>query len=78
MTEVTSELRVFMRHVRAAGGVGICAPGVLDFFERNPHLRLLDLSDRKGKGIPASDLLAANDLFATRCVAAAEKEARNG
>jgi hypothetical protein len=78
VTEVTSETRVFMRHVRGVPPKGICGPGVRDYFKRNPQLDIRDLNDKRGKGIPASAVLATNDLFAARVVEVAEKEARNG
>lgn len=77
-TEVTSEARVFMRHIRAAGYRGICGAGTRDFFKRNPQLSVFDLNERRGKGIPVSQVIATGEAFALRVAAQAEKEARNG
>lgn len=71
MTEVTSELRVFMRHVRAAG---ICAPGTRNFFFRND----LDWRDFVKNGIPVKTLREIGDHNALKAAEEAEKEQASG
>lgn len=67
MTEVTSEPRVYMRHIRAAK---ICAPGVLTWWTANG----LDWRGFVKNGIAGEDLLATGDPVAERVVEIARNE----
>ena len=67
-TEVTSELRVTMRHVRAAK---LCSRGARAWFIQYK----LDYNDFLANGIPVSVLEARGDPLALRAVAAAREEA---
>lgn len=71
MTEVTSELRVFMRHVRAAK---ICAPGTRNFFRDNG----LDWRDFLKNGIPVTTIREIGDHNALKAAIEAEKEQAGG
>lgn len=68
MTEVTSELRVTMRDIRAAK---LCAGGTRIWFKRQG----LDHSDFLTNGIPARVLIETGDALALRAVAAAQERA---
>lgn len=68
MTEVTSGLRVHMRHVRAAK---LCSDGGRTYFKKYG----LSWSDFLKDGIEASVLIAHNDPLSARAVAAAQEEA---
>jgi hypothetical protein len=68
VTEVTSELRVTMRHVRAAK---LCSRGARAWFK---HYEL-DYNDFLTNGILAAKLEATGDPLALRAVAAAKEEA---
>ena len=68
MTEVTSEIRVFMRHVRAAK---LCSRGTRDWFAKYD----LDYNDFLTNGIPVSKLEETGDALAARAVVAAKREA---
>lgn len=67
MTEVTSELRVHMRHIRAAK---ICARGARTWFPRQGF----DYQDFLANGIPADVLSATGDPLALRAVEQARIE----
>lgn len=67
MTEVTSELRVHMRHIRAAR---ICARGARTWFPRQG----LDYADFLANGIPADVLTDTGDPLALRAVEQARIE----
>jgi hypothetical protein len=71
VTEVTSEIRAKMAHVRAAK---VCGPGVKMFFDRHG----LDLRDFLRNGIPVSKLEEIGDPVALRVAAVALEESRNG
>lgn len=66
--EVTSELRVYMRHLRMAHQ---CSRGARDWFASNG----LDWSDFVTNGVPVSVLEAIGDPIAIRPVLAAKTEA---
>ncbi len=68
MTEVTSELRVHMRHIRAANQ---CSGGGRDYFKRYG----LSWSDFLANGIEASILISHNDPLSAPAIAAAQEEA---
>jgi len=65
--EVTSELRCYMRHIRAAK---ICAGGARDWWPKKG----LDWRDFLANGIPAEVLTATGDAFALKVVREAERE----
>lgn len=71
MTEVTSEPRVFMRHVRAAR---ICKPGSRWFFMRHR----LDWRDFLANGIAGETLVEINNPIALRALAKAQEESSDG
>lgn len=66
-----SELRVYLRHVRAAS---LCARGSRAWFEHHG----LSWNNFLTQGIAASELRALDDALANRVIEAAEKEARDG
>jgi hypothetical protein len=70
VTEVTSELRVFPRHVRAAR---VCMSGSRNFFAKHD----LDWNDFLANGIPVSILERIGDPIALRAARQAELEAGN-
>lgn len=70
MTEVTSEIRIHMRHLRAAK---IC-PDAEEFFVANN----LNWRDFVRNGIPVSVIQEIGDPIALRAAAEAIKEAENG
>lgn len=65
--EVTSELRVYMRHIRAAR---LCSGGARDWFKRYD----LDWTDFLANGVPADVLSATGDPLALRAVEQAKAE----
>lgn len=67
MVEVTSEPRVFMRHIRQAK---LCAGGTRTWWKNNG----LDWNDFLKNGIPGEALLATGDPLAQRPVEAARAE----
>lgn len=67
MTEVTSEVVVTMRHVRAAK---LCARGTRAWFKRYD----LDHNDFLANGIPAEKLIALGDPLGLRAVEEAMKD----
>lgn len=69
MSETISELRVHMRHVRAAK---LCAGGARRWFA----MRGLNWTEFLAEGIPAKELLKTKDPFAAKVVAIARKEKR--
>lgn len=71
MTEVTSEIRVRHRHIRAAG---ICMAGSRDFFAKHD----LDWNDFLKNGIPVKTLEEIGDPIALRAADEAVKEESNG
>lgn len=70
MTEVTSELRVYPRHIRAAK---VCMNGSRGFFTKHN----LDWNDFLANGIPVRVLEEIGDPIALRAAAQAELEAGN-
>lgn len=68
MTEVTSPLRVHMRHLRAKR---ICSGGGRDYFKRYG----LSWNDFLKDGIEASILISHNDPLSAPAIAAAQEEA---
>jgi hypothetical protein len=70
MVEVTSEVMVHMRHVRAAK---LCARGSRAWVLHNGF----DWNEFLTSGLPASALLATGDPIVARAVAEAQKEARD-
>ena len=68
MTEVTSELRVFPRHIRAAR---VCMAGSRDFFKAHN----LDWNDFLDNGLPISVLEEIGDPIALRAARQAQIEA---
>jgi hypothetical protein len=70
MAEVTSEVMVHMRHVRAAK---LCARGSRAWVAHNGF----DWNEFLTNGLPASALLATGDPIVARAVAEAKKEARD-
>jgi hypothetical protein len=68
VTEVTSELRVHPRHIRAAR---ICMGGSRQFFRKHD----LDWNDFVDKGIPVRVLEEIGDPIALRAARQAELEA---
>lgn len=70
MTEVTSELRVYSRHIRAAK---ICMNGSRQFFVKHD----LNWNDFLDNGIPVSVLKKIGDPIALRAARQAELEAGN-
>jgi hypothetical protein len=68
VTEVTSELRVYSRHIRAAK---ICMNGSRQFFVQHN----LDWNDFLANGIPVSVLEDIGDPIALRAAVEAQKEA---
>lgn len=68
MTEVTSELRCYIRHVRAAN---LCGKGSREWCAHNG----IDWNEFLTVGIPASVLRDTGDPIVARVVAAAEAEA---
>lgn len=70
MDEVTSDVRVHMRHVRAAR---LCARGSRAWVQHNGF----DWNEFITSGLPASALRATGDPIVLRAVVEAEKEARN-
>ena len=71
MTEVTSDIRVFPHHVRAAK---ICMRGARAFFAKHG----LDYMDFLSNGIPVSTLREIGDPIALRAADQAIAEAGNG
>ena len=71
MTEVTSELRVRPRHIRAAK---ICMRGSRGFFAHHG----LDWNDFLANGLPVTVLDGINDPIANRAADEARKEQDNG
>lgn len=71
MTEVTSELRVRHRHIRAAR---ICMKGSRDFFAKHD----LDWNDFLANGIPVAVLEEIGDPIALRAAEEARKEEAHG
>lgn len=67
MTEVTSELRVYMRHLRAEK---LCSGGAREWWKRHD----LNWSHFLANGIEASVLEATGDAFALRVVERARTE----
>lgn len=67
MPEVTSEPRVFMRHIRRAK---LCAGGTRTWWKDNG----LDWNDFLKNGIPGEKLLETGDPFAQRVVEIARAE----
>lgn len=70
-----SELRVYMRHARAAriDGAGVtCASGIRAWCDRNE----VDLHEFATHGLPASTFERIGDAFCERMLAAARAEAR--
>lgn len=61
MTEVTSEPKVYMRHIRAAN---ICASGARGFWKHHG----LDWSDFLANGIAADTLAATGEPAALRVI----------
>lgn len=70
MTEVTSEPRAYVRHVR---GEKLCSAGGREFFRRYD----LDWNDFLTNGIPVSELEKTGDYFALKVAARARAE-QNG
>jgi hypothetical protein len=68
MTEVTSELRVYTRHIRAAK---VCMGGSRQFFVKHN----LDWNHFLDNGIPVSVLQRIGDPIALRAARQAELEA---
>lgn len=67
MTEVTSGVRVMMRHLRAAK---ICSGGSREWFARHS----LNWNQFLAEGVPAEILEATGDPFAIRAVEQARAE----
>lgn len=67
MSEVTSEPRVFMRHIRMAK---LCAPGTRGWWRKHG----LDWRDFVKNGIEGEKLIATGDPLAMRVVEAARSE----
>lgn len=69
-----AEIRVFIRHARAArldGKPVACAPGVRAWCARHR----VDLHQLAGEGLPLAQVEAIPDAFAQRAAAAARAEA---
>jgi hypothetical protein len=71
VTEVTSEPRVYMRHVRAAK---LCSRGCREWFKAHPEL---DYNDFLSNGIPVTTLEELHDAIADQAIAAWREEAGN-
>lgn len=72
-----SELRVYIRHARAASIDGkpvTCAPGIRAWCT----LHGIDLRRFGREGLPLSQFAAIDDAFAQRMVTLARKEAERG
>lgn len=67
MTEVTSELRIWPRHIRAAK---ICMGGSRQFFSKHD----LNWNDFLANGIPVTVIEGIGDPIALRAAAEAVKE----
>ncbi len=67
MAEVTSEPRVFMRHIRMAR---LCSGGTRDWWKHNG----LNWSDFLAGGVAGETLLQTGDPFAVRVVEIARAE----
>lgn len=72
MTEVTSEIRVRIRHIRAAR---ICWGGACEFFAKHGTCSPREFARN---GIPVSTLQEIGDPIALRAAAKAIEESENG
>lgn len=69
--EVTSETRIYMRHIRQAK---LCASGVRFWWREKG----LDWNDFLENGISETDLAATKDAHAYRVIAVAKADTRHG